>query len=280
MAGEIDADARAPRQSTRPAGASPPRAGCRRSCAPSTSTSFGHLQREPRRPRAAAPTAPRPAATRGDEAELRRLGRRRCRAAAAARDRDCPAARPRPGRAGRARRSARAPRRACPPRAPVARQALRLVVGAADRSTGDRAEERGGSAGRQPVIPANSDAAAACGAVDDRPGQQKKNSVDHGGDRAGSPFSSTPIGRSNALRRLVEIHDLDDAQVVEGADTTLATHADHGEPDRARHRSRRGRRRACRRSRRAAGCPAIENMKIAERQRQHRLGARQAGEIG
>ena len=65
--------------------------------------------------------------------------------------------------------------------------------------------------------------------------------------------NSRPIGRSKRLARLVEIHHLDDPQVIVGADHARQ-HADHRERHEARLDRRAGTRRACRRSRRAAGC--------------------------
>ena len=84
--------------------------------------------------------------------------------------------------------------------------------------------------------------------------------------------------RRRSGRRLVEIHQLDDPQIVVGAHDRQ--HARR--PRRTRpgpHRPRPGTRRACRRSRRAAGSRPARTCK-RERQRHHRLPAREAGEIG
>ncbi len=76
---------------------------------------------------------------------------------------------------------------------------------------------------------ANSEEAAAAGAADERVGQRMKNIV----TTTVTPSTAFQLDGDRPVERpdrLVEIHDLDDAQIVERADDA-GEHADHGEPD-------------------------------------------------
>ena len=227
------------------------------SLAPSSRRSFGHLSARrgaPMRRERAATASCRASA--GDEAELRRERRRRTGRSAAGWRRDCPAATPRcgPCRPLPARLLARddpEPRRDRPARA--ARE--RLVVGRADAVADVDEPVAGRRSVAEPTDRTSEQrarrrrAAAPTSGRRHEPEAGRRQTLD---ERRARPSAPARIG-SKRRRRLVEIHDLDDAQVVVGADHA-GHNADHGERVRGAPRSPRRRRRTWRRSRRAAEC--------------------------
>ena len=110
--------------------------------APSTSRSFGHLQRSRRAAGKSGCDGFRNR-DRGYESRAGPPGPAPHPGAAAANNRDCPVAKTRRGRAGRARRSAGAPRRGCLRRAPATRAAQRLFIGAVDAVEIDERKKAG-----------------------------------------------------------------------------------------------------------------------------------------
>ena len=107
---------------------------------------------------------------------------------------------------------------------------------------------------RRPFGPATrTSPAAALRRVDER---RRNGNEQRERDSAASAITTVAPPARRARRapgRLVEVHDLDDAQVVVGADDARQ-HADDGERHRAPPRSPAGTRRTWRRSRRAAEC--------------------------
>ena len=73
------------------------------------------------------------------------------------------------------------------------------------------------------------------------------------------PLHRRPCGCRAASRLGAEIHEVDDAQIVEGADHR-GDHARHRQPDHARHRPPPSARRTCRRSPTIGGTPARLNI--------------------
>ena len=165
-----------------------------------------------------APASASPSAERRDKAELRRAarpgtsGRSTSETIEIARRRHPDAAAPAAPGGLLARPDQRALRRR---RRGPARLASSLVL---PTGRSDSRRKPAASAARARVIPANSDAAAASAPPTIGPGSRKKNIVTSAGDRPAPPCSSArdrPVERAD---RLVEIHHLDDAQVIERAD--------------------------------------------------------------
>ena len=163
------------------------------------------------------------------------------------------------GRAGRARRSARRPRPACLRRRRRGRSAWPrhwccrsigemqqpVAVGQRRRSLGHRANSEAAAASAPPTIGS---------------GHRMKNIVRQHGDEQ----HALQLRRDRPVegdQRLVEIHDLDDAQIIEGADHA-GDDADHREPDQMRVDRREEDVELARRNPAVGGIPASANMKM------------------
>ena len=167
-------------------------------------------------------------ATPASKDDCGRLAGRRRRGAAAGGGRDCRAARPRRGRGGPARRSARAPGSARPSASPASAGA-QPGVGAGSAAC---LEPPAGAIGRRP-------AALTPAAPRPPPGPRASIGAGQGTNSAVNrpvPAITSEAGRrrrSSAPDRRVEIHHLDDAQVVVGGDHA-GQHADDAPASRSR----------------------------------------------
>ena len=184
-----------------PSGALAPRAGCRRACA---------VEQDIVRPfqRERAPRAPgmRPATAsctreRRDERQLAAALRRRTDRSAAGSRRDCPARDTQAGRAGRGRRSARAPTIQSGPRSPARARAsasalVEPIVVVARRAATPAAAARGIELHRQ-----NSDFAAAAAASTSGAGIDEEQQVEQAGDAEHRPSARPASARSPAPAR-------------------------------------------------------------------------------
>ena len=251
MARHIDPDA----QHQRIDGASPAASASSRMpaiLAPSTRRSLGHLQlmrrSGGRRPPGPRPGPPRRRSRSAPPRPGEPAGRSRSEQIEIARRRGSSAA-----RAGRGRWSARAPRRACPRARRRAARRQRLLIGAVDAVEGDEREEGRAGCGRL-LIRRTARLPPPAAADSSGPGRTKNSRMASAGHRQDRPGLRQPLRRSKSVVGLVEIHDLDDAQIVVGADHA-AEHADDGQRVEAGRDGRQEDVELAEEAGRAAGCP-------------------------